>query len=43
MSRKKNVRKLLERLEVLGEKAYPIGFMEKKEDKQEQVVNLLKD
>jgi phosphoribosylformylglycinamidine cyclo-ligase len=29
---------VLERLEVLGEKAYQIGFIEKKEDKQEQVL-----
>ena len=29
---------VLERLEVLGEKAYTIGFVEKKDDQQEQVV-----
>jgi len=34
----KESRDVLERLEVLGEKAYQIGFIEKKEDKQEQVV-----
>jgi len=29
---------VLSRLEVLGEKAYQIGFIEKKEDKQKQVI-----
>ncbi|ESP62670.1 Phosphoribosylformylglycinamidine cyclo-ligase [Smithella sp. ME-1] len=34
----KECEEVLNRLEVLGEKAYQIGFIEKKEDKQEQVL-----
>ncbi|MFA5322662.1 MAG: phosphoribosylformylglycinamidine cyclo-ligase [Smithella sp.] len=34
----KESRAVLEHLEILGEKAYQIGFIEKKEDKQEQVL-----